>query len=193
MKIAIDVDEILANFMDAIIDFHNETFGTSLVKAQFRSFDLNEGWGGTMDEAIAKVHQFHTTHHFANIQPVPGAVDAIQYLKQKHQLHVVTARQTVVTKETHEWLDRYFPGAFASVHLTNSHGLSGIKRLKKDVCQEIHADVFVDDSLENVAQCSELGIPIFMLDYPWNQGSLPKNVHRVFSWTEIVDGIEKLP
>ena len=192
MKIAIDVDEILANLVDSVITFHNETYNTSLTRDTFRSYQFHENWGGTQLEAIEKMHEFFQTPYFPNVQPMPGAVEAIKKLKEDHQLYVVTSRQAVITKETHEWVEKHFPKMFESIYLTNSWGLTGPKRTKKDVCQEIGAQIFIDDSLDYALECAELEIPVLMLDYPWNQAELPRCITRVFSWEEIVEEVSEL-
>lgn len=195
MKIAVDVDEILANLIDPVIAFHNEQFQTSLVRNDFTSYNFDEVWGGTHVEAIQKVHQFFETEHFRNIRPVVGAVEGVQKLKEKHDLFVVTSRQSVVEEQTKAWLNQHFPEMFKEIHVTNGFSLSGQKRLKKDVCKQVGASLLIDDCLEYALDCAAAGIPVVMLDYPWNQtkpGELPENVKRVFSWEEILREIGKM-
>ncbi len=77
MKIAVDLDEILAEFLASVIAFHNDTYKTKLSKSDFHSYKYWEVWGGNRDEAIQKVYDFHQTPYFQNIKPVAGAIEAI--------------------------------------------------------------------------------------------------------------------
>ena len=54
--IAIDVDDVLALFIDSICDFHNEFFeGTKFSPNLFFSYDFHHVWGGTSEECSLKV------------------------------------------------------------------------------------------------------------------------------------------
>ena len=47
MRIGIDVDEVLAGLLPAIISYHNETHDTSLTREDFKTFnfaDVVRGW-----------------------------------------------------------------------------------------------------------------------------------------------------
>ena len=56
MKIGIDLDQVLADLLPALIEFHNFTYGTVLTEKQFNSDKFWEVWGGTREEAIKKVY-----------------------------------------------------------------------------------------------------------------------------------------
>lgn len=64
MLIRIDLDDVLADFINSLIRFHNQTYGTDLTKDQFHSYNFWEVWGGNREEAIQKVYKFHTTHFY---------------------------------------------------------------------------------------------------------------------------------
>ena len=44
--IAVDIDEVLAQFMPTLARFHNDNYNTSLVIEDFQSYRFNEVWGG---------------------------------------------------------------------------------------------------------------------------------------------------
>ena len=55
--LAIDVDEVIAFFIPALADFHNEVFGgdVALTSESFVSYEFCKVWGGTQEESCAKV------------------------------------------------------------------------------------------------------------------------------------------
>lgn len=56
--VAVDVDEVLAQFTAKLADFHNDTYGgTSLTVDSFVSYEFHKVWGGSVQETDAKVQQ----------------------------------------------------------------------------------------------------------------------------------------
>jgi uncharacterized HAD superfamily protein len=188
MKIGVDLDEVLADYLSAVIDFHNASFGSSLKKEDFVSYKFWEIWGGTVDEAIDKIYEFNKTDFFKKIKPVPGSQEVLDVLKQNHELFVITSRQQDFANETKAWLDEHFPGVFQGVHFTNKYSKSGESRSKLSVCDELEIDVLIEDSLDYALECLNEKRKVFLLDYSWNQSTdLPEKISRVDSWPEILN------
>ncbi len=191
MRIAIDVDEVLADQLSGLIAFHNAEYGTTLQRGDFATYRFWETWGGTREEAIEKTRAFHQSSAAAHIAPVVGAQDAVQKLSRQHELIVVTARWNDIAAETQQWIAEYFPQAFSQFHFANHYALDGSpERTKLEICQEIGADLLIDDSLSNVTDMAYAGKRGILLDYPWNQSDeLPQGVLRARSWSEVLRSI----
>jgi uncharacterized HAD superfamily protein len=188
MKIGIDIDEVLADYLSALIRFHNESYGTQLTPGQFVTYRFWETWGGTKEEAIQKVYDFSGTSHYKNIVPILGAKDAIQTLKDNHVLHVITGRPNDLAEGTREWVERHFPGAFSGLHFANHFSKSGAPRTKSEICDSLGIDLLIDDILDYALECVAPNRTVLLLDNPWNQRSfLPKGIRRVDSWGEIME------
>ena len=56
--LAVDMDEVLVDFLGGLIKWHNATHGTSFVKSDFQSYYFHDTWGGTLAEGVEKVHAF---------------------------------------------------------------------------------------------------------------------------------------
>lgn len=74
MKIAIDLDEVIAGFLDAFIKYHNDAYQTNFNKLDFFSYKFWKVIGGTREEAIHKVYYFHDSSYFDQIKPLDGAI-----------------------------------------------------------------------------------------------------------------------
>ena len=59
MRIALDLDDVLLDFIPALVEFHNSTYGTSLTKKDFHPYHFAKVWGGNVEEAIQKMRLFH--------------------------------------------------------------------------------------------------------------------------------------
>ena len=112
---------------------------------------------------------------------------------------IVTARQQFVADLTKKFVDRHFPGIFESIYfanhfLTEQEKLSFVSKPKSVICRDVHAQLLIDDSLENALEVAKAGIPVLLFDlhgnYKWNKipddhPPLPDKITRVKNWKEI--------
>jgi len=103
--VAIDVDEVLAYFIPTIADYYNERALATNAEvprkaynsASFFTMDFHLVWGVSEDECHSIVEDFFKSDHFLRkIRPVEGALHPLQRLKEKYELHIVTARQNKI-------------------------------------------------------------------------------------------------
>ncbi len=186
MKIAIDIDDVLANFMHALIEYHNTIYKTNFTKEHFTSFDLSQTWGGTHEEAVDKVFKFYETEEFKNVGVIEGATEVVQALKQNHELVIVTARPEDLRSKTEAWISTHFPGLFSDIHIANRFSKSGPSTTKAELCEKHEVDMLIDDNLEYALECVTPQRKILLFNNPWNQHpELPIGITRVHSWEEI--------
>eukprot|EP00178_Gracilaria_changii_P022967 TRINITY_DN687_c0_g1_i1.p1 TRINITY_DN687_c0_g1~~TRINITY_DN687_c0_g1_i1.p1 ORF type:complete len:202 (+),score=27.74 TRINITY_DN687_c0_g1_i1:283-888(+) len=197
--IAVDLDEVLGDFVSPLCSFHNERYGTSLKRADFFSYRFCDVWGGNDRQATEKVHDFFKTSYFKNLPVIPGAREALLRLQELgFDLVVVTSRQFKIAEATQEWLSENFPSdTFKEVAFGNHWGLEGKKVTKLQLCQQLGASVLIDDSLSYTTEVSRSGIKCILFDldgnYPWNKsGELPVGVTRAHSWKEVVDNVRAI-
>jgi 5'(3')-deoxyribonucleotidase len=190
MKIGIDLDEVLVDFLPALLKYHNATYGTSLTREDFFTYHYWDIWGGTVEEAIKKVCDFHQTPYFKDLKPIAGTQEAIKRLKEGNELFIITSRQESIASATKAWIAEYFPDAFSDVFLTNQYSLSGDKKTKKEYCELLGIEVLIEDQLKYGLECLAPERKIFLLDCPWNKAKeLPEGIKRVYSWQEIIESI----
>ncbi|KAF9197992.1 hypothetical protein BGZ49_001335, partial [Haplosporangium sp. Z 27] len=117
---------------------------------------------------------------------------------RRYSLVIVTARQQFVADLTKKFVDRHFPGIFESIYfanhyLTEQEKLTFVSKPKSVICRDVHAQLLIDDSLENAIEVAKAGIPVLLFDlqgaYKWNKlkegEKLPDKVTRVKSWKEV--------
>jgi 5'(3')-deoxyribonucleotidase len=190
MKIGIDLDEVLVDFLPAFIEYHNATYHTSLKRDDFFSYQYYEVFGGTLEETMRKVYDFHQTPYFKNMKPIAGTQEAISLLKEGNELFIITSRQDSVKEITIQWINEYFPNSFNDIILTNNHSFSGDVKTKREYCDLLKIDALIDDQVYYALECLAPNRKIFLLDCPWNQSAeLPPGISRVYSWQEIIDCI----
>ncbi len=189
-KIGIDFDDVLMDFNDALFAYHNPIYGTNFTKEDVKSFDLELTWGCTREEAIKRCFEFYNAHSHYNANTVEGATQAIKRLSNDHDLIVVTSRPDSIKDQTINWLEKNFPKTFSQVIFTNHYHGDVSKRISKaDVCKVEGIQIFIDDNMDNALALAKEGINTFLFDAPWNQGEIPENMTRVYSWEELVSRI----
>lgn len=192
MNIAVDIDDVIADLINNLILFHNETYGTNLQKKDFTTQMYNEVWGGTLPQAIEKVSKFSKTDYFKKITPIPNSLEAVNFLKKNnHTLFLITGRKDSLTEETALWVEKHFPNIFSGIYHTNHYTLNSKKLKKSQVCNDLNIKLIIEDDPTHIVDCANAGIQVFVFDHPWNQGELPKNATRVYSWTEIIENINR--
>lgn len=189
--IAVDIDEVTADFISYFVYFHNLMYKTSMRKDQVSSYYLHQAFQTDKQEMGIRFAEFQSLRLLERIKPAKGAIGGIKKLiKLGFSPHFVTARPQAIEKETREWLKKHFKNIDFPIHFT--HPVSGKPKLKKSaICKSIGANILIDDHIENALDCAENGIKVFLMDAPWNQTeSLPENVIRVKSWKEILERMD---
>ena len=153
--IGIDIDDVLTDFMNSFVEYHNGRYGTNYLREDFKSYHLWETIGGNEEEIVKKVNDFNHTSYFDKILPTEGSQNAVELLRKDNELRVVTSRPYNVHDQTLSWLERYFSDKFEEVHFTNEWaGGIGKPTRKKDVCSEHNIDFLIEDSLEYAKECA---------------------------------------
>ncbi len=145
-RIAIDMDEVMADTMAHFLQKYNKRFGVGLKKEHFQGrhvFDV-------IDEAHKpEAHDyFQEETFFATIPVMPGSVDVIKALTERHEVFITTAAMDVPCSFTpkFEWLQRHFP--FIP---TSNIVFCGDKSI-------ILADYLIDDNLRQLGKFRGEGI-----------------------------------
>lgn len=113
---------------------------------------------------------FESPYFKEQIDPLPGAYEALLQLKQRYNLHIITSRQHKLEDITKKWIHTHFPDIFSELHFGNHYATEGKKRSKPEMCREIGAKLLIDDSLVYATQCVQAGIPVVLFgNYAWNQ------------------------
>jgi len=187
--IAVDVDDVLADFFDQLIIFHNDKYHTSFKKEDFTSYDVWNTWGETKEKSIQKVIQFCKSEYFERISPIEDSLHAIKLLEKNHKLIIVTSRFDIVADKTVAWLKKYYHDSFKEIHFSQYD-----KDVKKsELCKKLGAQVIIDDAERNILDCAQAGMTVLVYDCPWNQHIRTSDkIIRVYNWNDILKEIAKL-
>ena len=193
LVVAVDVDEVLGNFVSALNKFIADRYSSNYTVSEYHVYEFFKIWNCSRDEANTRVHEFFETPYFkSGIQPIPGAQMALQKLSRFCNLSVVTSRQNVIKDHTLEWLENNFSGLFNEIHFGNHFALDGVSRPKSEICRSLNAKVLIDDNPQYAIECAEAGIRVLLFDYensyPWSKTEFAYQhplVQKVENWEEV--------
>ena len=169
-KLAVDVDEVLVNLLTPMAKWR----GIKLPSQPKYKYLYREIFNCTEEQSQEILNKFYRSKDFFHLKPIVGSQRAmIHYKNNFDKMYIVTGRQEVVREATELWIDRFFPGVFDDVILTNSFTENEIKKV--DVCRALGIGYIIDDSIQTCNECIESGMEAanFIGDdiYPWCEPS----------------------
>ena len=186
----IDLDDTLFDFIGGVVDFHNEKYGTKLKKEDMTSYDFWDIWGGTREEAIAKVAEFQKTGGYRKLVPLEGAIEGINFLYENHyNLLALTSRNKNFHDDTQQSLKEFFPNKFFETYYSNHWHPNGDFETKAEICQQYQFNIIIEDHIGYALECAPFVGIVFLFNRPWNKkrGALPSNVFPVDNWWKIIN------
>lgn len=191
--IAVDIDDVLAVENEAVRQFMNDRYGPDhtpedyLIEAEYWGY-WEKAMGVDEQEGARRFQAYMDSDLKAKLGVLPGALEAIAWLKMRYDLAIVTSRQDGFIEATHTWLTEHFPDAFTRVEFvvlwSNDH-----KASKAAICDQIGANYLIDDNAEHCISAARLGVSgVLFGDYGWNRHAvLPANVSRARDWTAVLE------
>jgi len=190
MKIGIDLDEVIVEFIKGFLDFHNKKFSTDYKYEQWHSYNFWEVFGGTREEDIREVDEFFNSEKFEKLKLVKGA-KSINKLAKDNKLIIITTRRIDYKDKTEKFLQKHFKGI--PLELVFSGDFHNQGKTKADFCNELGISLIIEDNKEYALDCAKKGIKVFLLDKPWNQNcENHENLVKVQNWNEILEKIKGL-
>lgn len=167
-RIAIDMDEVMADTLGNYLKRYNRDFNTTVTKADLhgrRPFDIS-----TPEQRDVIFAYFEDATFFSEIDVMPDAQETIRELSKHYEVFVTTAAMDVPCSFTakFEWLKLHFP------ELPSSHIVfCGDKSI-------IAADYLIDDNIRHLTNFRGEGI---IFTSPHNMGET--RFRRVDSWKDV--------
>lgn len=194
MVIVVDMDEVLAHFVQGILDRWNKRNGTNFTRDQVNMWRMENVLGidkpsgrsaeGLIDEWIAE------PGFYENLEPIAGAIDGFQYLLDSgHDVIICTSIPEIAINAydgKRRWMRKYFPKWSMKNFIASSR--KGL----------IDGDVLIDDGGHNaIAWCERGKSGLILMDAPWNRNFETDNIlgvpyDRAFDWYDIKGYINRI-
>lgn len=188
--IAIDIDDVLADYAEGFIEFSNHHWGTHLTID-----DYDEHWAKVWKVEIAEVIKraafTHESGLVATLSPKLEAKPVLEELAQRYNLIVVTSRRIVNKADTLAWLKLYYP--MLSEDVVTFSGFydqltdNSIHQTKGSILASLGVTYMIDDQPKHCLSAIEHGIEAILFgDYAWNRTvDVPDSVTRIKDWESV--------
>jgi len=197
-KIAVDVDEVLAQFLLSLNAYYADRFSETFEVRHYHEYYFCKVWNCSPDASNEIVHQFFDSRHFREeILPVPGALHALRALQAKCDLVVITSRQNVIQDATARWVETHFPGIFSDLYFCNHFALDGESVTKAAMCSRVGADLLIDDNAGYALDCAKSGLDVILFDYqstyPWSKSCDDhEKIRTCTDWNGVLKRVDEL-
>lgn len=174
MRIAVDVDGVLADRIGAIVERVTERYGVPLEPTDIDEYDF------TIPEADVHIHDVvdastRDPDHLLGLDPIPGAIAGMQTLAERHELVIATHRPARIHDHTKRWLDEH------DVPYDSFLAECGDRKC------DVQAAALIDDRPANVRAFDREAGHGILFDQPWNSGeSYEETIAVVEDWERLV-------
>lgn len=188
--IAVDIDDVLADFASFFVDYSNRNWQSNLTHDDFNE-DYGQVWGVDRDETTRRAQQLHDPALFLAIAPNFDALATLLKLKENYELIIATSRRSSLTEATHSWLEKHYGGIFDRVYFSGIYDgvitAKNVTRTKRDLLVEHGVDYLIDDQIKHCFGAAGSGVQAVLFgDRGWNKhDDLPAGVTRCVDWTAV--------
>lgn len=164
--IYLDMDEVICDFLGKAINAYNSTYGGNVKIEDIKEWSLEQYIG---KEGIAL---FHHPGFFADLDPLPDALEVITRLQSKHEIFIISSpTNEYCVFDKYKWVKTHLPSfPIGNLILVGNKG---------DLLSQIDSGILFDDCPKYLESFG--GISVCM-NMPYNQNA--QCDYRVNDWME---------
>jgi len=196
-RIYIDIDDVLAHTIARLLDLLEEVHDRRVDLQDVTQFDLKKPFGLEEHEIESFMERGHEAEFIQSIAPIEGAIDVLsRWNAAGVHITLVTGRPPVTNAASLRWLETHGIRHHALHHLDKwsrpSWNRDGLPAIGFADIPDFDFDFAVEDNLDTAVRLVEqFGIPVALMDRPWNR-SLDSVAHetrdslvRCVSWSQV--------
>ncbi len=185
MKIGVDLDEVVVDLVKPLLSFYESTTGRKFLFNEVFTYNLEEVWGCTKEEAVEAVRAFYRTKEFDSLSAIEGALSSLELLSAQHEIVFITARHNEAIEKTKLWIDRNCAFPNQVIYSGEYQHRENERVTKADICLREGAQVMIEDNSQYAVECADRGIRTYLFTKPWNITTKHPRIKRVSSWKQI--------
>lgn len=180
MKIALDLDGVLADIIHPWIENHNKQYKKSINKEDINQWDFWRKIGLDKYEFYRQLS--NSWERWKDVPPTENDIaSAVDRLHSLGRVDIVTARDKESTNNVINWLEHN--GIKFNEYVSVFDGRDKAK---------LDYDVFIDDSPHNVERMDSKGSNVLLYDQPWNREVNSRKIIRIKKLIESINIISDL-
>jgi len=191
MKIGIDLDEVIVDFVKGFSKFYNLKFNKNLLFEDWHSYNFWEVVGISREQSIELVNEFNCSAMFDNLELIKNAEKTIKEILKNHKVFIITARSVRFKEKTYRFIKNLFPiNTPEIIHSGDFHNSQG--KTKSEICKALEIDFLIEDHKGYAFESAQEGVRVFLFDKPWNKNlDEHEKIIRVSGWKEVLDKLEE--
>jgi len=134
MKIGIDIDEVVVEFLKGYLKICENKLGKTFFVEGFHSYLFEEHLGITREDSLKIANEFYGSKQFENLEFVEGAKSSIYELSKENELFIITSRPLHIKEKTRIFFTNHFPDI--DLEIIHSNDLFGDGKSKAEICEE---------------------------------------------------------
>lgn len=192
LRIGVDVDEVLVDFISAFRQEAETLLGTRL-NPEPGTWEFTEGnWRLTPDELAKVWNKIRSTEnwYYLYLRELPFVVQNLAWLTDNHDVYFITSRPETAgfTAQKQTQMMLHDMGVqFPTVIVTHNKG---------PISSALNLEIFVDDRFENLDQIEYFSLDnmsLFLMNQSHNiNQDIPKDWIRVVDFKDFIEKVEQL-
>jgi uncharacterized HAD superfamily protein len=199
-RIYVDMDDVLCETAQGFLTLLNREYKRSVAFEEIVAFDLSRSFNLTQEELEQFMARAHEHDVLTDLEPIPGALEGVMdWVRRGYEIEIVTGRPPSTEAVSREWLERFGVPHESLTFLAkyaNMHSEDDVQRAKP--LSDLSADDYclaIEDSRDMAHYLGgTLGLPVALLDRPWNHNGnepLPAGVVRCRGWADLKEKFER--
>ncbi|MBH1980066.1 hypothetical protein I8H83_04795 [Candidatus Saccharibacteria bacterium] len=192
-RIALDIDDTIADTTEALRRVVNSQLGANLTQDDYRT--PGEYWGyyervwrqhGVADQLSFKQLNQQMAIDQSHVSLIEGAQVAVHRLARDAEVLLVTSRDPSCEGATREWFAHHFGAEDIQLYFCTSH-VDEKAKTKGRLCKELGVQLLVDDNASHCQTALDEGVDAILFGrYGWHHGATAP-VKQCRTWGELVE------
>lgn len=183
MRIIVDQDQVICKWVERILEWFNNDYGTSFTRDDVKNYWGMESILGSQGKPFIRAC-IRYPELYRDLDPVEGAIEGMKRLiDDGHDVIIATAVPSAGGIAYHgklEWIRRNMP-------FFNLKNFVAIQRKSL-----LSGDVLVDDGPHNITEWLATNRNAIVFDCPWNRSLADEALLRSHSWDDVVRHVQLL-
>ena len=172
MILGVDIDNVIAATDEVIRGQINSQYEIESNKEDIKYWFYHKSLPITEAQEEQIFTDFHH-NHIRSVVVVNCSVQALTTLSKYFTIDLLTNRPKFTQEDTKYWL------------ATHQIPYNSLFFTDHKIRMAASISLLIEDRGETALEFAETGVPVFLLDYPWNRSFNHENIKRVSNWEEI--------
>ena len=190
MKIAIDIDEVILEFVEPYMKFAESK---GIMKVNYNDvycYDFYRVLVISKDRFFEILNEFNSNGRFSEAEFINGAKKGVCFLRDNFDICFVTARPDNIREKTIDFIFKEFVVDENRVFFSGDSLLCG--KSKCEICNELGINLIIEDNGDDSLRYANNEMNVLLLDKPWNRHIEHEKIVRCDDWNDILSKVEEV-